>query len=460
MAERRPDPGVGPGRPGRRRSGQLVGRVRDRRARRRRPGGSRSPPGPGRASPCDGDGQATAAVRVRPDPVHPGVDLDVHRKGRARPGPTAPRPPPGAVEARPACTPSGSERRHHLGHGRGGGWLSSRIGAVMPAARSSRPSSTRATASQVGPALQGGPGHFHRAVPVAAGLDHRAQPGRGGDLGQHRGVVADGGQVDLRPGRPQRPPPGSAPPSDRRGDARGVRLIRTPSRADLGQPAGKSGRGRSDATRPSAGPSDAARPWQWAARAAASRAGRPRARKAPMAPDSTSPVPAVASRAEPGVDDQDPAVRGRPRRWGSLSSNTHRPSSGGHGADVGDAVVARGAADQAGVLALVGGQHQWRPGRPLATAAAASRSPRARSPSASTTAGTDGRRAAAGRPATPARRRRRPRAETGADHQGPHPVQPGAPPPRPSRVAGSRCATCSPGGRPPPGGAPGTPTRA
>ncbi len=51
----------------------------------------------------------------------------------------------------------------------------------------------------------------------------------------------------------------------------------------------------------SACPSLDAWPWAWAARAAASNAGTPRAMKAPIMPERTSPVPAVASRESPAV---------------------------------------------------------------------------------------------------------------------------------------------------------------
>ena len=87
----------------------------------------------------------------------------------------------------------------------GGGWLRSKTGAVMPAARNSSPSSTRATANQVAPPSEGGPGHLDRAVPVGAGFDDGTQASRCGDLGEHASVVADGAQVDLGPGPPLLP---------------------------------------------------------------------------------------------------------------------------------------------------------------------------------------------------------------------------------------------------------------
>ncbi len=135
-----------------------------------------------------------------------------------------------------------------------------------------------------GAAGQRGPGHRRAAVAVAVGLDHRAELGRRGQAGQHRRVVRHRGQVDLGPGRAR-----AALGHGHRGvlvrrdrghqPDRGALSHRsvTPAPARTAAPPRSSG--RSPATRPSAGPSDAARPCTWAASAAASSAGSPRARR-------------------------------------------------------------------------------------------------------------------------------------------------------------------------------------
>ena len=182
----------------------------------------------------------------------------------------------------------------------------------MPASRSSTPSSTSATASQVGPALEGGPGHGHRAVAVGVGLHHGAQRGRGGHAAQQRGVVADGA-----PGR-SRPTPGATRAV---GARRPARRPGSPT-ADRRQPR-PSRSARSPATRPSGGPRAAARPWTWAASAAASRRVEPAGHEG--ADDAGQHV-AGAGRGQAGR-----ARRGQQHRAAGVGHHGGRPLKQHHG---------------------------------------------------------------------------------------------------------------------------------
>ena len=125
-----------------------------------------------------------------------------------------------------------------------------------------------------GATLDRGPGHGHTPVPVAVGLDDGAEGRRRHRPPQHGGVVTDGTEVDVGPGRPPallRPPLDipvlSHPPlrSVRRPSAPGE--LRQHVGHEVGKVAGHQALGR--VRRP------AARPWTWAASAAASRGDTP-----------------------------------------------------------------------------------------------------------------------------------------------------------------------------------------
>src|SRR5581483_4077459 len=133
-----------------------------------------------------------------------------------------------------------------------------------------------------GTAVEGGPGDGQLAVPVGVRLDDGAQPRRVGHATEQGDVVPDGVDVDLGPRRP--------PALTHHEPASGRRLSESTRETRSG---------RSPATRPSSGPRAAARPWTCAASAAASVGGTPRARKAPIMPERTSPVPAVANLGPP-----------------------------------------------------------------------------------------------------------------------------------------------------------------
>ena len=178
---------------------------------------------------------------------------------------------------------------------------------MTPCSRSSTPSSTSATASRAGPAGQCGPGHRRAAVAVAVGLDHRAQlgPGRPGGPAPRRCAPPRPGRSRPRPDAsgpgpwsPRRPPvPGAsawAPAGARAGG-----LSHGPAPTARPPPA-RAGRRPPGPGRPAA----AARPCTCAASAAAWCAGTPRARKAPMMPESTSPLPAVARAGPPASREQ------------------------------------------------------------------------------------------------------------------------------------------------------------
>ena len=205
----------------------------------------------------------------RAHPVHARVDLDVDGDRAARPR--------RAAAPKAAIALGGVQRRREaVGERRG------RRGGVALAQQEHRrrdavlaqlhPLVDQRDGEPAGAAGQRGPGHRRPAVAVAVGLDHRAQLGRRGQAGQHRRVVRHRGQVDLGPGRARaalghrhlarRRPPGPGPPAAPArpsGSIRTVRLRPAPTAARATSP------GRSPATRPSAGPSDAARPCTWAA---------------------------------------------------------------------------------------------------------------------------------------------------------------------------------------------------
>ena len=134
---------------------------------------------------------------------------------------------------------------------------------MTPCSRSSTPSSTSATARRRGAAGQRGPGHRRPAVPVAVGLDHRAELGRRGQAGQHRRVVRHGGQVDLGPRRARaalghrhraRPSSAGTGATSRTGAPSATRPPSPAARVRARTAAPPPGPGRSPATRPSRRP--------------------------------------------------------------------------------------------------------------------------------------------------------------------------------------------------------------
>ena len=105
-----------------------------------------------------------------------------------------------------------------------------------------------------------------------------------------------------------------------------------------------------------------------------------------MMPESTSPVPAVASRASPAVTTSAAPVGRRPRRWSGPSAARPRRARAARRAGGGDAVGAGRRAGEHGELAVVGREHGRAPVRPR-HARRACIAPRANSPSPSTTTG-------------------------------------------------------------------------
>ncbi len=215
------------------------------------------------------------------------------------------------------------------------------------------------------------PGPRGRPVPVGVGLDHCAQRGRRGEARQQRALWRTAAEVDLGPGR-ARPRPGGHVAAEAGRSA----TAHSDSHGRGGRP-GRRPRG------PRRGPSAAARPWTWAARPAAGAGATPRATKAPMAPDRTSPVPAVARRGEPAVASEHRPAGSATTVVGPLQQH-HRPAvAAARPRRRRDPVGARGAAGQAGELAVVGGEQtarRRRPGgdaAPRTTAAMSSPVPRA-----------------------------------------------------------------------------------
>ena len=132
-----------------------------------------------------------------------------------------------------------------------------------------------------------GAGGRHQAVPVAVGLHHGHQ-GAADALAQHRGVGGDGVEIDDHLGAGGSV--GHVPECSRR-RAGTPRTRLTPSGSRRTRSPARSG--------PRSAASCPARPCRWAATAPASAAGSPAASSAPAIPDSTSPVPAVASHGVP-----------------------------------------------------------------------------------------------------------------------------------------------------------------
>ena len=132
-----------------------------------------------------------------PHPVHSRVDLDMHGDRPAgRIGSRAEGGDPfGRIERRREPVGQCGARRRRVAlaqqeHGRGHTVL-----AQLDTLVDERHGKTPGTAGQSGPR------HRRSAVPVAVGLDDRAQLGRCDEAGQHGCVVRHCGQVDLGPCR-------------------------------------------------------------------------------------------------------------------------------------------------------------------------------------------------------------------------------------------------------------------
>ncbi len=152
----------------------------------------------GRAAEARGQGDRVG--RVGTHAVHARVDLEVHRER-------------GGVGARRSSR--GVGRRVDAGRGVEGGTQVEldhvahlverrlrqqehrRIDAGGPQLRSFL---DQRHAEAVGARGERRAGHLHRAVAVAVGLHHRAEPGGRDVLPESRHVVGDRRQVDLRPG--------------------------------------------------------------------------------------------------------------------------------------------------------------------------------------------------------------------------------------------------------------------
>ena len=310
----------------------------------------------------------TAVARVGPHPVHPGVDLQVDGHGREPPA-AATRPsgrPPGGVHG--GDQPAG----HGLGHGlrrRLGQQEDRRLDAGLA---QGHPLFDQGHRQPGGPAFQRGPGHGHGAVAVAVGLDHGAQRGRDGRAGRatRRCGARRRGRCRPRPAASGQP----RAPADRPSRAAEARAARRPparaGRRPPGPPPGpehRPDRGRGRPGRPPPGEAT------------------PRASKAPITPDRTSPVPAVARAVRPGQRQQDPAVgvghgRGRPLQQRHRRRDAGQRPGGAMRSGPG------AAASQPRRTRRRGGSAP--PGSGPASGPSASIRPRANSPSASTTTGT------------------------------------------------------------------------
>ena len=226
------------------------------------------------------------------------------------------------------------------------------IGASMPASRSCTPSSTRATPSQVAPALERGPRDRHRAVAVPVGLDHREQ------LGGRRQIAQRARRWrGSRRGRPRSTPHVSlgVSPVTRLADAH-AESCATPAAYAAGRGRDRRRRGRGRRSPPSRRRSA---PCTHAAAAAAAKGAIPRARNPATMPVSTSPLPAVASSAPPvGFSATRPP--GAATTVPGPFSSTTAPDALGQRARGLDAVVAHRSAHEPLVLALVRREHRRR----------------------------------------------------------------------------------------------------
>ena len=262
----------GRGRRRRRRSGS----TRRRPAPRRRPRPWR-PRRTGRASRrgCAAAGQA-------------GVGLEVQPGGT--PGGAAPRPRP--RRAGPRRRPRGRRRRRPPGARSSPGACSqASSGTSMPAARSARASSRKATPSQAAPPATRGAGARQQAVAVAVRLDDRH------DLRAAGSALGERATLSRTASRSTRASVRRLMPSSVPGAAR-TAAGQASSTARLTSPR---------PPRPGAGTAVQVR----APRGRVERR-EPLARSAPQPPGKTSPVPAVASAGEPVVLTRT-ARPGRPR---------------------------------------------------------------------------------------------------------------------------------------------------
>jgi hypothetical protein len=146
---------------------------------------------------ADDPGQVEGGVGVTAHPVHAGVDLQVHVEGVHHPGVghgfgqgvDGPAAVDHGGEAPVDDRLGGARRRLGQQQDRRIDTGFAQLDAFLHQ-RHAEPGGAR---------LEGGEGHCDRAVPVAVRLHDRHEPGRAGPVGEERGVVADGVQIDLRP---------------------------------------------------------------------------------------------------------------------------------------------------------------------------------------------------------------------------------------------------------------------
>ena len=137
-------------------------------------------------------------VGLEPDPVHPGVDLHVHDR------PARPTAPAASSDGRRA--PAGlysvgvSRCSTAAAAASAGGSESTRIGRGDPGLAQRDPLLDDGDGESGRAGLQRRRRHQRGPVPVAVGLDHRAQRGRPADLGEQRDVVPRRRRGRSRPG--------------------------------------------------------------------------------------------------------------------------------------------------------------------------------------------------------------------------------------------------------------------
>ena len=260
----------------------------------------------------------------------------------------------------------------------------------MPASRSATPSAVSATHSPSHPASSAARADGDRAVAVAVGLDDGPHAGRRDGLAQHADVVGEGVEVDLGP----RPAARTVVASSRGGRAPSGRAVDEVAGDEPGAP----------------GPRGRASAWSHAAGRRGAERSMPVASRAPTMPDSTSPVPAVASRASPLATTSTSPPGAATTVDRPLSSTTARRSAASR-RTASEAVGARAVPGEQPVLAVVRRQHGRRRAPVRAPGAAPSASQAsANSPSPSTTSGHGRRRSTVARTAATVSARARGRA--------------------------------------------------
>ena len=144
-----------------------------------------------------GGGNGVQVGGRRTDPVHAGVDFDVHRHWPARRC-------GGRAERSDALGGVQRGREPVRQRSRGGGGIAlaeQQHGSGQAVLTQLHALVDQRHGQPAGAAGQRGPGHRRPSMAVPVRLDHRAQLGRRGQAGQHRRVVRHGGQVDLGPRR-------------------------------------------------------------------------------------------------------------------------------------------------------------------------------------------------------------------------------------------------------------------